>query len=148
MDVGRSTALTGILLLLGLALIAIPVFAPPDVPDDRVEFYVEQDWMDNPEQTNLEYSNLGEDARAVFDQARRATPGTLNRSAANAPESLTPPPESITIFNVRYDGEFHLLQVRHLTYEADFVTQHLPRLGGLVAGLLFVLGTAYRLFER
>lgn len=148
MDVERDTALTGALLLLGLALVAVPILVPPDVPDDRVEFYVESDWMDNPDQTNLAYSNFTESERAVFDNARRATPETFNRSAGEAPESLTPQPNSIHIYNVRYDDEFYLLQVRHLTHEADFVTQHLPRLASMALGIVVVLGAAFRQFER
>ena len=64
MDRKRVTALNGIvLLLLGLALIAIPVLAQPDVPDNRVEFYVEGDGSDYQDQTNLVYSDLNENER-------------------------------------------------------------------------------------
>jgi hypothetical protein len=147
MDFDRSSALIGILLLVGVILIAIPVLVPPDVPDNRVEFYVEADWMDQADQTNLAYANLSQAARETFDEARRATPETINRSASAAPESLTPPPDSIDLFNVRYEDEFYLLQVRYLTYETDFVTQQLPRLGLLAAGIVCLVGAAYWRFE-
>ncbi|WP_136689136.1 hypothetical protein [Halorhabdus amylolytica] len=147
MDINRSTALSGILLIVGSALMVAPIAAPADVPDNRVEFYVEGNWGDYSDQTNLAYTNFSDADRAVFDTARQATPETINRSVPTAPESLTPPPDSIEIYNVHYDGEFYLLQVRHLTYEAEFMTQRLPRLGTLAVGFLCLVGAAYLRFE-
>jgi len=151
MDVSREAALIGVLLVAGAVLIALPILVPPDIPDDRVEYYVEDDWMDNEDQSNLVYANLTEAERAVFEEARRTNERTergttVNFSVRDTPESLTPPPESISIYNVRYEGEWYLLQVKHLTYEADFVTQHLPRLGSMALGTVCLLGAAYRRF--
>ncbi|MFB6189154.1 MAG: hypothetical protein ABEI57_04660 [Halapricum sp.] len=142
MSIDRSAAITLSLLVVGLALIALPILYPPAVPDDRVEYYVEGNWTDYPDQTNLVYANLTAAERGVFDAARRASPDTLNRSVSAAPDSLTPRPEGISIYNVRVDGEYSLLQVKHLTYEADPVTQQLPRLGvmGLGSTLLGLAG--------
>ena len=142
----RSAGVIG-LLVVGFVLIALPVLLPPDVPDNRVEFYVEDDWMDNTDQTNLAFENLTEAERQVFEQARRATPDTINRSASAAPPSLTPPPDSIDIYNVRHEGEFYLLQVRYLVYESTFLTQDLPRLGSMALGLLSLVGAGYLRFE-
>lgn len=147
MDVDRVSALSGALLVVGLVLMTLPIALPADVPDDRVEFYVESDWSDYADQTTVAYANLSEDGRAVFEAARQATPATINRSVATAPESLTPPPDSIEIYNVHDDGAFYLLQVRHLTYEADFLTQRLPRVGVLGVGFLCLVGAAYSRFE-
>jgi len=151
MDFDRDAALIGILLVTGAALIAFPVLAPPDIPDDRIEYYVEGDWMDNEDQSNLAYANLSEAEREVFEEARRTNENTssgtpVNVSLDDAPESLTPSPEAISLYNVRYEGEWYLLQVKHLTYEADFVTQHLPRLGSMALGAVCLVGAAYRRF--
>jgi len=151
MDVSREAALIGVLLVAGAALIALPILVAPDIPDDRVEYYVEDDWMHNEDQPNLVYENLTEAERAVFEEARRTNENTssgttVNFSVGDTPESLTPPPDSIRIYNVRYEGEWYLLQVKHLTYEADFVTQHLPRLGSMALGTVCLLGAAYRRF--
>ncbi|QSG10873.1 hypothetical protein HSBGL_0436 [Halapricum desulfuricans] len=147
----RSTAVLVVLALVGFALIAAPVASPPDVPEDRIEYYVEDGWMDNEDQVNLAYANLTEAERAVFDEARQTNENTssgttVNASAGDTPESLTPPPDSIRLYNVRYDGEWYLLQVRHLTYEVDFVTQQLPRVGSMAVGVVCLVGAAYRRF--
>ncbi|WEL21245.1 hypothetical protein [Halorhabdus sp. BNX81] len=147
MDIDRSTVLVGILLATGVALVALPIAVPADVPDNRVEFYVEANWSDYSGQTNLVYATLNESARGVFDEARRATPETINRSIATAPESVTPPPDSIELYNVQYEGAFYLLQGRHLTSEADFLTQQAPRFGSMAVGFLLVVGAAYWRFE-
>lgn len=151
MDVDRSTALLGILLVAGSVLIALPVLVPPDVPDDRVEYYVEDDWSDYEGQPNLEYAQLNETERELFDEARRTnqrtrSSTTINWSVSDAPGSLTPPPDGIEEYNVRYEGSWYVLQVKHLTYEADFVTQHLPRLGSMALGVVCLVGAAYRRF--
>ncbi|MCU4717154.1 hypothetical protein [Halapricum hydrolyticum] len=151
MDFNGDTALIGILLVVGVVLIALPVLVPPDVPNDRVEYYVEGDWMDNEDQPNLVYANLTEAEREVFEEARRTNENTssgtpVNFSVDEAPESLTPSPDGISIYNVRYENEWYLLQVRHRTYEADFATQHLPRLGAMALGAVCLVGAAYRRF--
>lgn len=148
MGVDRSSALVGLLLFAGVVLIALPILVPADVPDNRVEFYVEADWSDRADQMTFAYTNFSEAEREIFDEARQAIPETINRSASTAPESLTPPPDKIELFNVRYDGEVYLLQVRYLTYDADFVTQQLPRLGFLAGGVVCLVGAAYWRFER
>ncbi|WP_135662135.1 hypothetical protein [Halorhabdus rudnickae] len=148
MSVNRSSALVGFLLIAGIGLIALPILVPADVPDNRVEFYVEADWSDRAEQPTFAYTNFSEGERDIFDQARQTTPGTINRSISSAPDSLTPPPDSIEIFNVRYEGEIYLFQVRYLTYDADFMTQQLPRLGFLAGGIACLVAVAYWRFER
>jgi len=148
MGVDRSSALVGSLLVAGVVLIALPILVPADVPDNRVEFYVEADWSDRAEQTTFAYTNFSEAERDVFDEARQAIPETINRSASTAPTSLTPSPDKIELFNVRYDDEVYLLQVRYLTYNADFVTQQLPRLGLLGGGVVCLVGAIYWRFER
>jgi len=151
MDVGREATLIGVLLVAGAVLITLPILVPPDIPDDRVEYYVEDDWTDNKDQSNLAYANLTEAERKAFEEARRTNENTssgttVNVSVADAPESLTPPRDSIRIYNVRYEGEWYLLQVKHRTYEANFVAHHLPRLGSMALGTVCLLGAAYRRF--
>ena len=146
-DVDRAAVLSGSLLVVGLVLMALPIAVPADVPADRVEFYVESDWGDYADQTNLAYANASEDEQAIFDAAREATPATINRTVSAAPESLTPPPDSIELYNVRDDGEIYLLQVRYLTDEADLLTQRLPRVGLLGLGFVCLVGAAYYRFE-
>jgi hypothetical protein len=146
--VDRSELLTLSLVVVGLGLIALPVLAPPDVPDDRVEFYVESDWMNNADQQTLRYTNFSDAERDVFDAARRATPQTLNKSVDSAPERLTPEANGIAIYNVEHDGEFYLLQVKHITHEVDFLTQQLPRLAALALGAIALCAAGYRRFGR
>ena len=140
----RPPLATLALLVIGIALLAGPVLAPPDVPDDRVEFYVEGDWGNYTDQEVLEYSNLTAAERSVFDTARSNRPETVNLTLGEAPPSLDPGPDSIALYNVRHDSEWYLFQVRHLTYEVDFLTQLLPRLGAVSLGVVLLVGAAYR----
>lgn len=144
MDDKQSTALTVSLLVAGLVLFAVPVVAPAEVPENRVQFAVEGDWGDLQDQENLEYTNLTDAEQEIFDTARQQSSGYVNRTPGTAPPSLTPDPDSIDIYNVRYEGEYYLLEVRHLSREVDFLTQQLPRLGSLGAGISFVVFAAYR----
>ena len=146
--VDRARLLTLSLVVVGFGLITLPMLAAPEVPDDRVEFYVEGDWMNNPDQQTLAYANFSGAERAVFEAALQASPDDLNRSVSEAPERLTPDPDGIAIYNVERDGQFYLLQVKHLSFEVDFATQQLPRLATLALGAM-VLGVAgYRRFGR
>lgn len=140
----RPVPLTVVLLVIGLALVVGPVLAPPDVPEDRVEYYVEADWRNDPDQETLDYDNMTSDERSVFDTARTGRPEAVNLSVEESPLSLTPEPRSIDIYNVRYESEWYLLQVRYLTYQADVLTQLVPRLGALAAGILLCVFAAYR----
>jgi hypothetical protein len=146
--VDRSQFLTLSLVVVGLALIAIPVLATPAVPDDRVEFYVESDWMNNPDQQTLRYANFSDAERDVFDDALQASPKERNHSVADAPVRLTPEPDGIAIYNVEHDGEFYLLQVKYITYEVDPLTQLLPRLATLALGSMALGVAGYRRFGR
>ena len=104
--------------------------------------------MNNPDQQTLVYANFSDAERAVFEAALQASPDDLNRSVDDAPERLTPGPDGIAIYNVERDGQFYLLQVKHLSFEVDFATQQLPRLAALALGAM-VLGVAgYRRFGR
>lgn len=140
----RPPRVTLALVVIGIALLAGPVFAPPDVPDDRVEFYVEGDWGDYSDQETLAYGDLTAAEQSAFDTARSARPETVNLTPTDAPSSLDPGPDSIALYNVREGSEWYLLQVRHLTYEADFFTQLLPRLGAVALGVGLLVGAAYR----
>ena len=132
------------LLAVGVALVAVPVLAPPDVPNDRVEYYVEGNWGNYSDQEFVVYDNMSSSAQSVFDTARTERPETVNVSVPESPPSITPEPDTIDIYNVRYESEVYLLQVRHLTYEADFLTQQLPRLGSLSLGIVVAVFAAYR----
>lgn len=132
------------LLTVGVALVAAPVLAPPDVPNDRVEYYVEGNWGNYSDQTFVVYDNMSSSAQSIFDTARAERPETVNLSVGESPPSITPDPDTIDLYNVRYDSEVYLLQVRHLTYEAEFLTQQLPRLGSLSLGILMAVFAAYR----
>jgi len=146
--VDRSQLLTLALVVVGIGLIALPVFAPPEVPDDRIEFVTEDDWMNNPDQQTLSYTNFSDGERAVFEATLQANPEELNRSVDEAPERLTPDPGGIAIYNVERDGEFYLLQVKYFTHEVDFTTQQLPRLGSLALGSVALGVVGYRRFGR
>lgn len=148
MDHRQSTALTAALLIAGVVLFAVPVVAPAEAPDDRVEYYVEGDWGDLQGQQNLAYENVSAAQQAVFDRARQQRPDTVNLSVSESPPELTPPADGIDIYNVRYDGEYYLMQVKHLAYDVDFVTQQLPRLGAIAIGALLIVAAAYRRFAR
>lgn len=132
------------LVAVGVALVATPVLAPPDVPNDRVEYYVEGDWGNYSDQEFVVYDNMSSPVQSVFDTARTERPESVNRSVEESPPSMTPGPGSIELYNVRYGSEVYLLQVRHLTYEADLLTQQLPRLGSLGLGIVVVVCAAYR----
>lgn len=142
--VSRPPLRTLALVAIGLALLAGPVLAPPEVPDDRVEFYVEADWGNYSDQEAIEYNDMTAAERSVFDTARSNRPETINLTPDEAPPSLDPGPDSIAVYNVRYDSEWYLLQARHLTYEADFLTQLLPRFGAIALGIALLVGAAYR----
>lgn len=144
----RSHLLTLSLAVVGLGLIALPVLAAPEVPDDRVEFTAEGDWWNNTDQQTLSYTNLSDAERAVFEAALEESPDELNRSLGNAPDRLTPGPDGIAIYNVERDGQFYLLQVNHFTYEVDFASQQLPRLGALALGVIALGVAGYRRFGR
>lgn len=142
----RATALNAALLVGALALLTVPLAVGPNVPPDRVEFYVEADWADYDGQENLDYASLSPEERAVFDEARAARPDTVNYSVENAPAGLTPRPNGIDVYNVRYEGSVWLLQTKHLTNSADFVTQVLPRLVLGTGAILVGLVAGYREF--
>ena len=141
----RATALNAALLLGGVLLLVVPLTIGPNVPPDRVEFYVESDWSDYDGQRNLGYESLSAAEQSVFDRAlEQSVP--VNYSVAEAPDSLTPRPNGIDIYNVRYGGSWYLLQVKHLTYGADFLTQVFPRLVLGMGGILVGLAAGFREF--
>jgi len=142
----QSTALNAALLVGACLLITVPLAVGPDVRPDRVEFYVEGDWSDIDGQQTLRYEGLSSTAQTAFDDAREITPKTVNYTVADAPNRLTPPPNGIDIYNVRYQGSFYLLQVKHRTYSADFLTQVLPRIVLGMGGILLGLVAGYREF--
>jgi hypothetical protein len=144
----RSTALTAALLFVGLSLVVVPLLVPPDVPDDRVAYAVEADWSDYQNHPNRAYGNLSADARAVFDAARTNGSGRVNVSYGDAPEAIRPPREGIDVWDVRYEGSYYLLEGRHLTYEADFGTQILPRAAAVACGAVLALVGAFRTVVR
>jgi len=148
MTLPRSTALTVALVLVGVAMVAVPVAVSPDVPDDRVEYYVEADWSDYQDHPNRVYANLSTDARAVFDAARTNESGLVNVSYGDVPPEIIPPRGGIEVWDVRYEGSYYLLQGRHLTYEADFGTQVLPRAAAVACGAVLALAGAFRAVVR
>jgi len=148
MALPRSTALTVALVLVGLAMVAVPIAVPPDVPEDRVEYYVEADWSDYQDHPNRAYANLSTDARAVFDAARTNESGHVNVSSGEAPSEIAPPRGGIEIWDIRYEGSYYLLQGRHLTYEADFGTQLLPRAAAVACGAVLALAGVVRAVVR
>jgi hypothetical protein len=142
----QSTALNAALLGGACLLITVPLAVGPDVRPDRVEFYVEGDWSDIDGQQNIRYEALSSTGQTAFDDARSSTPETVDDTVADAPNRLTPPPNGIDVYNVRYQGSFYLLQVKYLTDSADFLTQVLPRVVLGVGGILLGLVAGYREF--
>lgn len=142
----NTSALNAALLVGAVLLLTVPLAIGPDVPPDQVEFYVEGDWSDIDGQENLGYASLSSAEQAAFDEARAASPDTLNYTVENAPDDLTPRRNGIDVYNVRYDGSWYLLQVKHRTYSADFLTQVLPRIVLGMVGIFVGLAAGYREF--
>ncbi|MFC7132981.1 MULTISPECIES: hypothetical protein [Salinibaculum] len=141
----RTTALNAALLLGGVVLLVVPLAVGPNVPPDRVEFYVEGDWSDQQGQQNLAYADLSPAEQATFDRALEQS-SPVNYTVAEAPEGLTPPANRIDVYNVRYEESWYLLQVKHLTNSADFLTQVFPRLVLGMGGILVGLAAGFREF--
>jgi len=146
MDIERSTALNLALLVGGLLLLTAPLAVQPFIHPAPAEIYTESDWSDYDDQENLVYENLSATEQTAFDSALAARPGTANLTLAEAPSALTPPADGIDIYNVYYQESYHLLQVKHVTYQPDFATQVLPRVVLAMGGLLLGLGGGYRQF--
>lgn len=140
----RRSASNALVFLVGVALFAAPLAVPAEAPPDRVEYYVEADWGNYQDQQRLVYANLSGPEKRAFDAARTNESARYNASLRDAPARLTPARNGIDIYNVEYEGEYYLLQVKHFTYEVDLVSQVLPRLGALAAGILLALAAAYR----
>jgi hypothetical protein len=138
--VQQSPTLNAALLVGAVLLLTVPLAIGPDVPPDRIEFYAEDDWSDYDGQENLGYADLTTDEQRAFENALAARPGTLNYTLKNAPDDLTPRRNGMDVYNVRYNGSWYLLQVKYVTYSADFLTQVFPRivlgLGGIGLGLV------------
>lgn len=141
----RTTALNAALLLGGVLLLIVPLAIGPNVPSDRVEVYVEGDWSDQQGQRNIGYADLPPAEQSAFDRAlEQSTP--VNYTVEEAPDSLTPRPNGIDVYNVRYDGSWYLMQVKYRTYSADFVTQVFPRIVLGMGGILVGLAAGFREF--
>jgi hypothetical protein len=139
----RSTALTALLVVAGVALAAVPIVAPAEDPPDRVEYAVERVDGDVSSWETLRYGDLSDRERAVFDAARTTDSGYHNVTT-DEPDEVPPLANgTIAAYDVRYDDAWYLLQVTYFETEAPG-SAHLLRLGALVVGICIALLGGYR----
>lgn len=137
------------LALVGIGLLAAvgPLAVPPEVPDDRVQYRIIEEFeLDGENQPEFAYGEFSDAERQVFDAALAAGDGSHNVSPAAAPERFTPPPGSVDTYDVRHEGSWRILQAIYVTNTPDPATQVLPRLAVLAAGVGLAALGRYREF--
>lgn len=141
----RARTLHLALVVIGLGFVVTPLAVPPDVPDDRVQYRIVEEFELNGENPpEFAYREFSDTERQVFDAALAAGDGSHNVSPAAAPDRFTPPPGSVNTYDVRHEGFWRILQSIYVTNTPDLVTQVLPRLAVLAAGIGLAALGSYR----
>ena len=139
----RPSVLTALLVLVGVALVAVPVVAPAEEPPDRIEYYTETTDHQVSGWETLHYENFSERERRAFDATLANESGYYNPTAD---ELGTVPPfvsDTVAVYDVRYEGRWYLLQAKYFDTEVP-AEDHLVRLGALVGGVLLATAGGYR----
>ena len=138
-----SALLTALLVLAGLALVAVPLVAPAESPPDRIEHYVEPTDGDTQSWETLHYDTLSEQGRSTFDAARTSETGYYNVTTDEL-DSVPPFADgTVAVYDIEYDGQWYLLQVKHFRPDVS-LADHLFRFGALAGGVLLAMTGGYR----
>lgn len=141
----RPVPLTALLLVVGLALFAVPLAAPAEEPPDRVTYSVEP--IDGPVDSwqTLAYEDLSAQSVTAFDAAlaSEADPYEVRVDRGEPLPPLASERRPVVAYDLQYDGRWYLFQVKHFDPDAPASALYL-RLGALVGGLALVVAGCYR----